>query len=568
MRILKGLLLSMVLGCLIACGVGTHLLQKEVPTLEKPAAALYPNHSSIPSEQVQWGAYLAGMMARENHDYDKAIRYFERVAAVDSENNMLKTDMYLMKALKGDMTDMVPLAEVMARMERPELLSEYVLVALYVQDGAYEKALAVLEGKEEYGLDVVMRPLVEAWLYAGLNQPKKALAALKPLSKSKDLRDFYQMHLGLLSAYLKDNDTADKAFRSFDERQPPLVLLEFMRQFYIPRGEWTPDFPPAVQYQTAQQKPLSAELLRLFVGATIRTPKEGLSEAFQSVSSALGNEKRVLEQGLILNGLARYLNDQNVMAYIWGAELFEEVEAYDKANMLYAHIDISSDTLLFKKALNDIQMEAYDKAIPLLEALARRNPKELLLQRTLGAAYQQKGAYQKAVQAYTQAIRLVPIRHIDDFAACYMARGLAYEALGNEDKAEADFVSALTLKPDDAILLNEVGYRWLVAGKKTDKAFEYVKKAHELSPEDAHIMDSLALGYLLKKEYQKALELAEQALEKLPYSALLYERTGDIYRAMGRLREADYQYQKALDLDSDLTPEMRLNLQKKRDEIN
>lgn len=567
MRILKGILLGAVLVSLIACGVGTRLLHKECGPEEKTAAPLYPNRSSVPSEKVQWGAYLAGVLARENHDYEKAVYYFEQAAAVDKGNDMLKTDIYLLKVLQGDLTNLESLAEAMTQTGRPELLSEYVVAALKAHDGQYEKALEAVSDKKEYGLDFVLQPVVEAWLYAGLQKPQKAFDALEGLKKSKELQEFYQMHRGMLAVYLKDDEAADKAFRHFEKRHPPLVLLEIMRQFYIPRGLWTPDFPLAIQYKKAQENPLSAELLRLLSGMTIQSPTDGLSEAFQGVSNSLGDDKRVREPALILTGLAQYLNEDNVMAQIWGAELFESVGAYRKANVLYDRIKVPSDTIVFKKALNDVQMKAYERALPLLEELMMRNPNEALLSRTLGGAYMQQGRYQKAVQAYTQAIRLMPLGDVEGLARCYMGRGLAYEALGASSEAESDFVNALKLKPEDALLLNEVGYRWLVQKKNIPQAFEYVLKAHQISPEDPHIMDSLALGYLLKKEYQKALDLMERALEKMPYSAVLYERSGDIYRAMGRLREADYQYQKALDLGSDLTSEMRFQLQKKREAI-
>ena len=80
-----------------------------------------------------------------------------------------------------------------------------------------------------------------------------------------------------------------------------------------------------------------------------------------------------------------------------------------------------------------------------------------------------------------------------------------------------------------------------------------VQKADEIRPGDPNIMDSLALGYYLKKDYQKALELAEQSTDKLSYSSVAYAHLGDIYEALGRHREAGFQYKKALDLKTDLT---------------
>ena len=113
------------------------------------------------------------------------------------------------------------------------------------------------------------------------------------------------------------------------------------------------------------------------------------------------------------------------------------------------------------------------------------------------------------------------------------------------------------MSPNDALILNYLGYSWLEQGKNPEEAFEMVQKANELMPDDPHIMDSLALGYYYKKEYQKALILAERSTDMIPYSSVAYSHLGDIYAAMGRYRAAIYQYRKALDLTADMSPGFR-----------
>ena len=76
-------------------------------------------------------------------------------------------------------------------------------------------------------------------------------------------------------------------------------------------------------------------------------------------------------------------------------------------------------------------------------------------------------------------------------------------------------------------------------------------------------MDSLALGYYRRQEYQKALDLAERSTDLMPYSSIANGRLGDIYAALGRYREAVYQYRKALDLKADITIDLRQKLLEK-----
>jgi Flp pilus assembly protein TadD len=49
----------------------------------------------------------------------------------------------------------------------------------------------------------------------------------------------------------------------------------------------------------------------------------------------------------------------------------------------------------------------------------------------------------------------------------------------------------------------------------------------------------------------------------MPQNALINMHLGDIYYDIGRLREAKFQYKKALDLKENLTPEQEMQIKNK-----
>ena len=59
-----------------------------------------------------------------------------------------------------------------------------------------------------------------------------------------------------------------------------------------------------------------------------------------------------------------------------------------------------------------------------------------------GAAYGNKGEYDRAISDFTEAIRLDP-----KLASAYYNRGIAYENKGEHDKAIADYTEAIRLEP-------------------------------------------------------------------------------------------------------------------------
>jgi len=187
------------------------------------------------------------------------------------------------------------------------------------------------------------------------------------------------------------------------------------------------------------------------------------------------------------------------------------------------------------------------------------------LKMVLGDSYFQLKNYSKAIESYRSAVELLRNANIPAVTgkALFML-GTALDNAGQVEEAEKTLLEALHFIPNDAMALNYLGYLWLDRNKNINEAFDMVSKAFELKPDDPNIVDSLAWGYYLKKEYQKALDLAEQSTDQLPYSSVAYAHLGDIYAALNRNREAAHQYRKALDLmATDLTPKLKAELEQK-----
>jgi len=225
--------------------------------------------------------------------------------------------------------------------------------------------------------------------------------------------------------------------------------------------------------------------------------------------------------------------------------------------------------VLFKKAVNLIYLNDLGAAEPILTQLSRNNLGDPLVHSLLADIYRDTNRPEQAINHYSLSIDLLKqIQEPKVLANVYFMRASAYEQIKKVDLAESDLIRSLMLDSSNPTVLNYLGYTWLEQGKNFSKAFEYIEKAHALAPDEPHILDSLAWAYYKQKDYQKALEMAEQVFDLLPGSSVAADHLGDIYRALGRYREAGYQYKKALDLSSDLKPEALSLVRKKQKELN
>jgi Flp pilus assembly protein TadD len=128
------------------------------------------------------------------------------------------------------------------------------------------------------------------------------------------------------------------------------------------------------------------------------------------------------------------------------------------------------------------------------------------------------------------------------------ARGAAYERDGKVREASEDLQAALKLVPTSAQVMNYLGYMWIDKGVNVVQAFELLQKAHLLAPQDGAITDSLGWAYYKQGDYATAMTYLVAATEQDPESPEIYDHLGDAFAKLGRRRDAEREWQRALDL--------------------
>ncbi|TAL34988.1 MAG: tetratricopeptide repeat protein [Phenylobacterium sp.] len=135
--------------------------------------------------------------------------------------------------------------------------------------------------------------------------------------------------------------------------------------------------------------------------------------------------------------------------------------------------------------------------------------------------------------------------------ALYFARGQAYERSGRWKEAEADLVQALKMRPDEAEILNYLGYAWIDRGERLQEALGMVEKAVATNPRSGAIVDSLGWAHYRLGDYKKAVEILEQAVELEAGDPEINNHLGDAYWMVGRKDEAGFQWRRVLTLKPD-----------------
>ena len=119
-----------------------------------------------------------------------------------------------------------------------------------------------------------------------------------------------------------------------------------------------------------------------------------------------------------------------------------------------------------------------DEAIRRLGNIVTANPDDLDALSVLGDLLARRRAIRRGRRRLHQGARAHRRRAPGDWRFYYV-RGIAYERNKQWPKAEADFLKALELNPDQPQVLNYLGYSWVDQGINLDRALEMIEKAVE-----------------------------------------------------------------------------------------
>lgn len=547
-------------------------------------AACVPHHTGAAPDQpaveaksgkpVATGSYLLYLQARQNQDFDTAVRYLKEALKADPDNRALQSEMFALLTVEGRIDDAYPFALTELKAAPDSLLASLVVVAYHVTKNdfdAAQKQIDAFPAKEE---NAFLYPLLEVWIQAGRDDRKKALKALEKLNQD-GLESLYYFHAALLYDLWDDDENAEKNYESLLKEPGGLSLraAQAYGNFLLRQGE-AKKFGALVEAyrKGAKSYPLldetfftaGAEQANKKVPKSIATPKAGLAEAFFDVSGSLA-DKGSPEVSLFFIRFGLVLDPSLSLARVLLGEIYEKQERYDEALKLYAEETESSETYYagqIRMGIIYARQGDLARAEKQLRKMAAKRPELAFPWVELGDIFISAQKFPQAVEAFSEAISRVPVPNRAHWVLFY-SRGAAYERSKQWELAEQDLLQALILSPDQPLTLNYLGYSWIERGKNIAKAKEMLERAVLLSPREGFIADSLGWAYYLLKDYPKSVAVLENAVYLNPGSAVINDHLGDAYWRVGRKREARFQWSKALDLKDDFPDNDRKRVEMK-----
>lgn len=537
-------------GGILALALAAACANEPVPAESPPPAAL-PERA----EDSSFGGYLAGRFAHARRDYTAAASHLARALARDPGNPDLLRRTLSLQVADGRVGEVVALARRLVAVDADARLARLLLGLEDARAGDFAGALERVAGIRREGAHAFLLPLVEGWLHFGAGAPEAALESLAPLGEREPYRPLFALHAGLVNEHAGRAAQAEALLREAaavsDGALRPVAALGH----FLARSGRKKD-ARAVYEGYLERHPDSDWAVRALAGLEAKTAPlvadagEGLAEALLSAAGARLHRGRD-DAGLIYARLALLLRDDLDEARVLIGEILEEAHRPEDAGAVYRSVPRDSPfawPARLREAASLADAERVDEAVAALRAMAEERPERPDAPQLLGDVLRMNERYAEAAPAYDTAVaRTAPVeeRHWHLF----YARGVALERIKEWPRAEADFLRALELRPEQPLVLNYLGYSWVEQRRHLDRAKAMIEKAVERRPEDGYIVDSLGWVAYRLGDYEEAVRQLERAVELRAGDPVINDHLGDAYWRVGRRNEARFQWRRALVLE-------------------
>lgn len=515
------------------------------------------------------GAYLAARTADIDRDFVTATELYRKALALQPDNADIAQRLMITYLMNGDFKKAVESADTLKSDASVERITSMVRGVDAIQSKNYRKAGEILKYEGPNDLDRLMTGLLQAWAIAGEGKTKQALSAVDKLEGPEWFGIFKNYVSGTIALQAGDLDAARSRLNTtiLDRDGASGAPDTFMRAvFALARLEANAgnkqkalDTIAVGEGVVNNYTPLDALRASIEKGEKqvqqVATPADGAASVLFAVAAAL-NRGGAEDIVTLYLQTARALDPDSADILIMLGGIAETLKKPEQAVALYRQVPDDSPM----RRLSELQLGLslasvgrVDEAKTHLQALIDQDPKNMRSYLALGSVLSDAKDYKAMGALYDRAAEAIgPTPQRSDWTI-FFQRGIAYERLKEWPKAEPNFKKALELNPDQAQVLNYLGYSWVDMNMNLDEAMNMIRKAVELKPDDGYIVDSLGWAYFRLGKFDEAVVELERAAELMAGDPTINDHLGDAYWRVGRKLEATFQWRQALELKPEPT---------------
>ncbi|MDQ2656188.1 MAG: tetratricopeptide repeat protein [Bacteroidota bacterium] len=514
-------------------------------------------------------------------DYAKALVYYQRALDINPDNGTIHYKIAEVLSRSNKQEDLAKASVSIEQALRLDAENKYfylLAATIYNSLGRFQKAaesyeamIERIKGTEEYLYEVAA-----VYQYAGEpDQAIKAYGRAEKIFGLNEVSSIQKVKLLLTSGKreeaLAEGEKLIKAFpaegryiMAFTEilskngmqTEAIRYLEDFLKQ--NPDSGSVSMLLAGFYRDTGQEEKARPYLLRLFDDHSVDLSSKLIvlgaynAELNQNKASKISDtDKEAFATQLLEKLKSGYPDDPSV--HIIGGDLYlstgnnrEARGEYLKAVETGAAVNFEVyENLLFL----EVKLEQWDQVISHAEEALEIYPNQSMIHYFNGLAHLRKRHYPEAIQSLEQAKRLSSSNAALQ-GEINSQLGEAYNASKNYPKSDKAYDEALTLNPNNAIVLNNYSYYLALRKENLEKAEKMSATLIKNHPENPTFLDTYAWVLFTRQKYKEARKIMERAITTGKATATHFEHYGDILFKLGDVDGAVRQWEKARGLNA------------------
>ncbi|MFL2800452.1 MAG: tetratricopeptide repeat protein [Paracoccaceae bacterium] len=504
------------------------------------------------------GSYMAGQFAEKERDFRNASYYYiDLISRGETDREIIKRTI-IYSALSGNFEVATAISRKINDLELSHPIANLIIFAEAVKNRENRKILESFE-QHKKNLPNIFKNIAEFWILIIDDKKDKAFKLINSLRIDSEVQLQVVNYNQLLAyVYFNEYEQAKTLYENMDfsdflfDSESALGLLKYFKK----------DRNSNI-FESILNKVRSASDNSYYVIALMN----GLSKGEKNNAIEISPYKQIAEvffrwsQSIQLRGknsinkpfylsLANYADPTSSFLKFKTAAVLFDTENYALSKEIldkFSKDDLFFTDSIVEKTYAIEQLDNDESALEYIQKFINDGFNNARLMKTYGNLQRSQRMYEEAIKSYTVAIEAAKRElHTESLWPILFLRGISFERSKAWGLAEADFISALELSPDQPQILNYMGYSLLERKEKVDQAMRMILLAAKKAPDSYHIIDSLGWAYFQSGDFQKALLYLERAMELESTDPIVNDHLGDVLWMLGRKREAKFQWKKSL----------------------
>ena len=507
------------------------------------------------------GSYLAGQFAEKEGDFRNASYYYiDLISRGETEREIIKKSI-IYSALSGNFEVATAISRKIEDLELNYPIANLIIFAEAIKNKENHKIVEEFERNKNL-FPAIFRNVAEFWILIINNEKDKAFRLLNSLSINNEAQMQIINYNQLLAyVYLNEYEQAKTLYENLDfsdflfDSDSALALLKYFQKYKESKeSKVFKSILNKVRSASNNSYYILALMDELSNGEEVNSiridPYKQIAEVFLRWSQSVQiEEKNGINKPFYLS-LANYADPTSSYLKFKTATVLSDTENYGLSKEIldnFSKEDVFYMDSIVERTFAIEQQDNDESALEYIEKFISDGFKNARLLKTYGSLQRSQRLYNEAIKSYTGAIEQAKReQYTEAIWPILFLRGISFERSKNWNLAEADFISALELSPNQPQILNYMGYSLLERKEKLDQAMRMILMAAEKSPDSYHIIDSLGWAYYKTGNFEKALLYLERAMELESTDPIVNDHLGDVLWMLGRKREAKFQWKKSL----------------------